>query len=152
MPMTNYVNLLGRTTRDVVTRYTKSGTKVVTFTLAVDRRMAKLRKLEAIDNNRPTADFIRCIAYGKKADILEEYVKKGARIQIEGRLETDWYVNKDNVRVYTTDVIINNFEIIDFKSRDEDLMKNRELVKDMTQESFRVQEDFIPINDDRIPF
>jgi single-strand DNA-binding protein len=92
--MLNKVILIGRTTRDVDFRRTSSGTPVATFTLALDNRFV-------LKDGKPTTDFINCVAWNKTAETMEKYVKKGAMIAVEGRIQTRNYENKDGkARVY----------------------------------------------------
>ncbi len=108
----NSVCLVGRLTRDPELRYTTSGMAVVRFTLAVDRRMSKEKRMEAEAKNQPTADFISCTAWNKTAELIANYMQKGSRIGVEGRIQTGSY-EKDGQRVYTTDVVVNNMEFLD---------------------------------------
>lgn len=108
----NSVCLVGRLTRDPELRYTTSGMAVVRFTLAVDRRMSKEKRMEAEAKNQPTADFISCTAWGKTAETISNYVQKGHRLGVEGRIQTGSY-EKDGQRFYTTDVIVNNMEFLE---------------------------------------
>lgn len=104
----NSVQLLGRLTRDPDVRYTDGGSTVAKFTLAVDRRF----KQEGGDS----ADFINCIAFGKTAEFIERYVFKGTKIALNGRIQTGSYTNKDGVKVYTTDVVVENVEFAESKN------------------------------------
>lgn len=108
----NNVCLVGRLARDPELRYSTSGLAVVRFTLAVDRRMSKEKKMEAEAKNQPTADFISCTAFGGTAETIANYTSKGRRIGIEGRIQTGSY-EKDGQRVYTTDVVVNSFEFLE---------------------------------------
>ena len=102
----NSVNLIGRTTKDIEIRYTQgSGTAVVKFTLAVDRGKNQ--------NGEKITDFISCQAWGKIAEILGKYVKKGNRIGMTGHIETGSYKNKDGLKIYTTDVIAEKIEFLE---------------------------------------
>lgn len=95
----NSVVLVGRLTRDVDLRYTNNQTAVGRFSLAVDR-FGK-------DNG---ADFINCVAFDKKAEVLKKYTHKGDKIALIGRIQTGSYTNKDGQTIYTTDVIVNEIE------------------------------------------
>lgn len=94
----NTVILMGRLTRDPEIRYSAAGTAVARYTLAVNRRFSK--------EGEPGADFINCIAFGKSAEFVEKYFRKGLKIVIRGRIQTGSYTNKDGATVYTTDVVI----------------------------------------------
>ena len=103
----NRVILTGRLTADPEVRYTtgEKSTAIATFTLAVNRRFVRRD-----DPNAQTADFIRCQAFGKTAEMISNYFHKGQKADLEGRLQTGKYTNKDGQTVYTTDVIIDNIE------------------------------------------
>ena len=102
----NNVQLIGRLTRDVELRYTQGAEPiaVATFTLAINRQ-----------GKKEQADFPRIIVFGKQAENCEKYLAKGRRVAVEGRLQTGSYQNKNGDTVYTTDVVANRIEFIDFK-------------------------------------
>ena len=106
----NKVQLIGRLTRDPDIRYSQgqNQTCIARFTLAVDRRRANA------DGQRE-ADFISCAAFGKTAESMDKYVKKGMRIAIGGHIQTGSYTNKDGARVYTTEVILDDLEFLEYK-------------------------------------
>ena len=96
----NVISLVGRFTRDPDVRYSDGGTSIARFTLAVDRKFKR--------DGEPTADFPSCVAFGRPAEFIEKYFKQGMRAGITGRIQTGSYTNKDGVKVYTTDVIVEN--------------------------------------------
>lgn len=102
----NLVMLLGRLTKDPEIRYTQGdqGTKVASFTLAVDRKFKK--------DGQPSADFIRCKAFGKTAEIVEQYAPKGKQVAITGEIQTGSYQKQDGTTVYTTDIICNQVQLL----------------------------------------
>ena len=100
----NSVVLIGRLTKDVDLRYSNNQTAVGRFSLAVDRH----------DKDK-NCDFISCIAFGKSAENLEKYVKKGNKVAINGRIQTGSYKNKEGRQVYTTDVVAERVEFIESK-------------------------------------
>lgn len=108
----NCVNLIGRLTKDVDLRTTKSGTSVAGFILAVDKGLSKQKREEADQTGRPTADFISCQAWGMTADLLSRYCGKGSKIALEGRIQTGSYQDKDGKTVYTTDILANSVEFL----------------------------------------
>ena len=106
----NKVILMGRLTRDPDVRYT-TGEKQMTiarFTLAVDRRFKR--------EGEPDADFIGCTAFGKTAEFAEKYLKQGTKVAVTGRIQTGSYTNKDGVKVYTTDVVLDDIEFAESKN------------------------------------
>ena len=104
----NLVVLMGRLTKDPETR-TNSGTTVSRYTLAVDRRYKSSK-------SEQTADFINCIAFGRQAEFAEQYLHKGTKMVITGRIQTGSYTNKDGQRVYTTEVVVGSAEFAESKS------------------------------------
>ena len=103
--MNHFVGI-GRTTKDPEIRYTQGdqGTKIASFTLAIDRKVKR--------EGQPTADFIRCKAFGKTADIVEQYAPKGKQIAITGEIQTGSYKKQDGTTVYTTDIICNQVQLL----------------------------------------
>lgn len=98
----NRVELVGRLTRDPEMRMSQTGNAVTRFTVAVNRN----RKVEG----QPEADFISCVAFGKTAEFMANYLKKGYLISVEGRIQTGSYDNQQGQRVYTTDIMCDNVQ------------------------------------------
>lgn len=107
----NKVILMGRLTRDPEVRYSQgeSATAVARYTLAVDRRFNR-------NGDENTADFINCVAFGRAGEFAEKYFRKGIKIAVTGRIQTGSYTNKDGVKVYTTDVVIEEHEFAESKN------------------------------------
>lgn len=141
----NTVCLIGRITRDLELRYTTSGMAVVRFNLAVDRRMSKEKKQQAEAQNQPTADFISCTAWNKTAELIANYMKKGSKIGIDGRIQTGSY-EKDGQRIYTTDVVVNQVEFLDGAGTNQGQQNNQENSQGYEPDGF------FPIDDADIPF
>ena len=108
----NKVILMGRLTKDPEVRYSQGETPmaVARYTLAVDRRQARS------NNNEQTADFINCVAFGRAGEFAERYFRKGTKIAITGRIQTGSYTNKDGVRVYSTDIVVEDQEFAESKN------------------------------------
>lgn len=106
---------MGRLTRDVDLRMTNSNLAVGRFNVAVDRKLSKEKRQEAEKNNQPTADFIGCIAFGKTAENIATYFRKGQRIAVSGHIQTGSY-EKDGQRIYTTDVVVDSFDFVESNS------------------------------------
>ena len=106
----NKVVLVGRLTRDPEVRYSQgdNATAVARYTLAVDRRFRR--------DGEPTADFIPCVIFGRSAEFAEKYFHQGMRVSISGRIQTGSYTNKDGVKVYTTEVIVEEQEFAESKN------------------------------------
>lgn len=109
----NKVILMGRLTRDPVVRYTQGEQPmaIARYSLAVDRRFARNNQ-----EGQQTADFISCVAFGKNGEFAEKYLHKGTKIAIEGRIQTGSYTNKDGVKVYTTDIVVESQEFAESKN------------------------------------
>jgi single-strand DNA-binding protein len=105
----NNVSLVGRLTRDPEVRYTDGGSSVAKFSIAVDRHFKK--------EGQPDADFPNCVAFGKTAEFIEKYFRKGQRIGLIGRIQTGSY-EKEGTKIYTTDVIIENVEFVESKANE----------------------------------
>lgn len=103
----NHVSLVGRITKDP-TVSANNDTTVARFSVAVDRR-----------GKKDEADFISCVAFNKTAEFLEKYFKKGMRIGLEGHIVTGSYTNKENKKVYTTDVVADQVEFVESKKDEE---------------------------------
>ena len=116
----NNVVLIGRLVRDPELRYLPNGgTATANFTLAVDKGLSKDKKQEMESKNQLTADFIRIIAWGKLAENCSNYLEKGRLVGIQGRIQTGSYDDKDGKKVYTTDVVANNVEFLEFGDKRE---------------------------------
>lgn len=110
----NTVILTGRIAKDLELKYTQSSKIYCRFTLAVDRGMSKEKKQEAEAKGQATADFISCVAWGKTAETLNRYTAKGKKILVYGSIETGSYTAQDGSKRYTTDVLVNRAEILEF--------------------------------------
>jgi single-strand DNA-binding protein len=106
----NKVILMGRLTRDPDVRYSQGeqAMAIARFSLAVDRRFKR--------DGEATADFINCVAFGKTGEFIERYAHQGTKLVVEGRIQTGSYTNKDGVKVYTTDVVVENCEFAESKA------------------------------------
>ncbi|GAX03134.1 single-stranded DNA-binding protein [Secundilactobacillus pentosiphilus] len=107
--MINRAVLTGRLTRDVDLRYTPSGAAVGNFTLAVDRQFTN-------QNNEREADFINCVIWRKSAENFANFTHKGALVGIDGRIQTRNYENQQGQRVYVTEVVVENFALLEPRS------------------------------------
>lgn len=106
----NKVVLVGRLARNPEVRYSKGEkpTAVARYTLAVDRRFKR--------DGEPTADFIPCVVFGRSAEFAEKYFRQGMRVAISGNIQTGSYTNKDGVKVYTTEVYVEEQEFAESRS------------------------------------
>ena len=107
--MLNNVSLVGRLTKDVELRYTPSNVAVATFTLAVNRTFKN-------ENGDREADFINCVMWRQQAENLANWAKKGALIGITGRIQTRSYDNQQGQRVYVTEVVAEQFQLLESRN------------------------------------
>ena len=108
--MINNVVLVGRMTRDAELRYTPSNVAVATFTLAVNRTFKS-------QNGEREADFINCVMWRQQAENLANWAKKGSLIGVTGRIQTRNYENNDGQRVYVTEVVAENFQMLESRNQ-----------------------------------
>ncbi|MDE6517059.1 MAG: single-stranded DNA-binding protein [Acetatifactor sp.] len=106
----NKVILMGRLTRDPEVRYSQgaSQTAVARFTIAVDRRFKR--------EGEPDADFLDCTAFGKQAEFIERYLRKGVKVVVCGRVQNNNYTNKDGQMVYSVRIMVEEIEFAESKN------------------------------------
>ncbi len=114
--MINNVVLVGRLTKDPDLRYTSGDSAVATFTLAVNRSFKN-------QNGDREADFINCVIWRKPAETLANYAHKGTLLGIVGRIQTRFYDNQQGQRVYVTEVVCDNFQLLESKNARENQNK-----------------------------
>lgn len=104
------VILMGRLTRDPEVRYSQgaSQTAVARFSIAVDRRFKR--------EGEPDADFFNCTAFGKQAEFIERYLRKGVKVVVCGRIQNDNYTNKEGQMVYSVRVMVDEIEFAESKN------------------------------------
>lgn len=129
----NIVSLMGRLTRDPEVRYSNGDEPlaIARYTLAVDRRFKR--------DGEPSADFIRCVVFGRGAEFAEKYFHQGTKIAITGRIQTGSYQNKDGQTVYTTEVVAENQEFAESKKASENTEDEETAITD---------DDFMDIQED----
>lgn len=133
----NSVILIGRLTKDPEISYIpQSNMAVAKFNLAVDRPVKQ--------GQQKKADFPRVTVFGRQAENCERFLSKGSRVGIEGRLQTGSYQDKNGQTVYTTDVIANRVEFLDFGN------KNGE--NGQQTGSGDIPDGFMAVSDDDCPF
>lgn len=94
--------LMGRLTRDPEVRYSNDGKAIAKFAVAVDRKFKREGESEA--------DFFNCTSFGKTAEVIEKYVKKGSKVAIVGRIENSNYTNRNGEKVYAVNILVDEFE------------------------------------------
>lgn len=107
--MINNVVLVGRMTRDAELRYTGSGTAVASFSIAVERTFTNAQ------GERET-DFINCVAWRKTAEIISNFTRKGSLVGVTGRIQTRNYTNNEGRKIYVTEIVCENFQMLEPKS------------------------------------
>lgn len=135
--MANSVFLIGRITKDPEIKQTQNDKSFVRFTIAVPRRYKS-------SDGKTESDFIGCIAYGKTAELIGKYIRKGQKFLAEGEIRTGQY-EKDGRTVYATDVIVNNVEFLEPKGAAD---RNSSIDEPVGEE---IPIDFNSIDDD-VPF
>lgn len=110
--MINNVTIIGRTTKDIELRATSSGTNNASFSLAVERNFKNA-------NGEKETDFINCVAWRKTAEIVAQYAPKGSLIGVRGRIQTRNYENNQGVRVYVTEVVADEVQLIDTRNNNQ---------------------------------
>ena len=110
--MINRTILVGRLTRDPELRYTNGGAAVATFTIAVNRQFTN-------QNGEREADFISCVIWRKAAENFANFTHKGSLVGIDGRIQTRNYENQQVVRVYVTEVVVENFSLLESRAESE---------------------------------
>lgn len=110
--MINNVVLVGRLTKDPDLRYTANGAAVATFTLAVNRNFTN-------QSGNREADFINCVIWRKPAETMANYAKKGTLLGVTGRIQTRNYENQQGQRVYVTEVVADNFQLLESRQASE---------------------------------
>jgi len=106
----NKVILVGRLTKDPEIYYSKgeNATAIARYNIAVDRKIRR--------ESEPATDFIPCVLFGRSAEFAQKYFRKGMRIAISGRIQTGSYINKDGVKIHTTEIVIEEQEFAQSKA------------------------------------
>ena len=138
--MLNSTCLVGRLTKDAELRYTTNNQAVATFTLAVNRNFKS-------QNGEREADFINCVIWRQQAENLANWCKKGALIGITGRIQTRSYENQQGQRVYVTEVVADNFQLLEFNKQN-----NQGHSQENSQPDFSQQAEPMDILDSDLPF
>ena len=135
----NLVTLIGRLTRDPELKYSQSGKAFCKFSVAVTR-----------EYNRDEADFINCVAWDKRAETIAEYLRKGRRVALQGRLSVRSYEQNGETK-WITEVIVDKFDFIDTTSGGSSSYEEKKSSNaEPNFSSENVSED--PIDDDDFPF
>ena len=146
--MINNITLVGRLTKDSDLRYTSDGTATASFSLAVNRPFKSA-------SGEREADFINCVIWRKNAENFANFTRKGSLVGITGRIQTRNYENKEGQRVYVTEVVAENFALLESKK---DGASNGQTGQSNNRSSHQPSDPFsshggsIDISDDDLPF
>ena len=144
----NSVQLIGRLTKDLDLKYTQTGKAVATGTLAVNRRFKNAQ-------GESEADFINIQIWDKGAENLANFTRKGSQIGVNGRIQTRNYENKEGARVYVTEIVVENFTLLESKK---DGASNGQTSQSNNRSSHQPSDPFssrgesIDIQDEDLPF
>ena len=144
--MINNTVLVGRLTKDVELRYTPSNVAVATFTLAVNRTFKN-------ENGDREADFINCVMWRQQAENLANWCKKGALIGVTGRIQTRSYDNQQGQRVYVTEVVAEQFQLLESRNSQSQSQGQQKQAQQETPDFSRsANANPLDISDDDLPF
>lgn len=143
--MINAVTLVGRLTRDVDLRYTQNGKAVANFGMAVNRPFKNA-------NGEYDADFINCQAWGKTAENLANYMKKGNQIGVVGRIQTRRYEDKDGKMVYVTEVVAEQVVFLESRQNNHQQQRINAVNNEIKQHANPSQGQPVDISDSDLPF
>lgn len=150
----NKLILMGRLTRDPEVRYGGSDgqTTIAKFSLAVDRKFKR-------QGDSVTADFFDCAAFGKTAEVVERYIKKGTKILVSGRVQNNNYTNKDGQKVYSVQVVVEELEFAESKQTSDNSHPspvNDQAPLPNSRFNSRIEDEFMNIpdgvDDEELPF
>ena len=128
----NHVVLIGRTTKDIDLRKTGSGKSVTSFTLAVNRQ-----------GKDAGADFVPCVAWEQRAELLHKYVKKGALVALKGSVQTRQQEDQTGKTQWRTEILVNEIQFLETKKQQEPQQQ---------EEQYELPEGAIDISSDDLPF
>ncbi|WP_461240303.1 single-stranded DNA-binding protein [Paucilactobacillus sp. N302-9] len=147
--MINRTTLTGRLTKDPELRYTANGTAVATFTIAVNRQFTN-------QAGERESDFIQCQIWRKAAENFTNFTHKGSLVGIDGRIQTRNYENQQGQRVYVTEVMVENFSLLEPKSKNQQTSNqqanDQQPASKTVDDPFASSGDPIDISDDDLPF
>ncbi|HFH6740200.1 TPA: single-stranded DNA-binding protein [Streptococcus agalactiae] len=138
--MINNIVLVGRMTKDAELRHTPSQVAVATFTLAVNRRFKE-------QNGERETDFINCVIWRQSAENLANWAKKGTLIGITGHIQTRNYENQQGQRIYVTEVVAENFQLLESRNSQQQTNQNGN-----SSNSYFGNANKMDISDDDLPF
>ncbi len=141
--MINRVVLVGRVTKDIELRYTGSGDAVGSFTLAVERNFKN-------KSGERETDFVSCVIWRKPAENLANFTGKGAMLGVEGRLQTRTYDNDQGQKVYVTEIVVDNFQLLETRAESEARRSQNQPIQDKKTDSKNGNS--LNVSDNDLPF
>lgn len=130
---------MGRLTHDPEIRYSQSekSMAIARFSLAVNRKYKR--------ENEPEADFFNCTSFGKQAEFVEKYLKKGTKILMSGRVQNDNYTNKEGQKVYSVQILVEEIEFAESKANNTEAQPVQQQSNDYVEIPESLQEE-LPFN------
>lgn len=142
----NKAILIGRLTKDAEIRTTDTGKEVASFSIAVSRNYTN-------QNGEKETDFINCVAFEKKAQVIGKYTKKGSQIALEGAIRTRSYDAQDGNKRYVTEILVENLHLLGSKEDKKEPTNSQVLQAVMNDEDpFAEFGDEVQLSDDDLPF
>ena len=142
----NKAILIGRLTKDAEIRTTDTGKELASFSIAVSRNYTN-------QNGEKETDFINCVAFDKKAQVLGKYTKKGSQIALEGAIRTRSYDAQDGNKRYVTEILVENLHLLGSKEDKKEPTNSQVLQAVMNDEDpFAEFGDEVQLSDDDLPF
>ena len=145
----NTCQLVGRLTRDADQQFTGSGIEVANLSLAVERPFKNA-------NGEREVDFVNVVAWRKTAEIIRKYTRKGSMVGIVGRIQTRNYTNNEGRKIYITEVVAEQVQLLSSKNEREDVQSNSQGNQldsnGMTPEDAFVDKSSIDISEEDLPF
>ena len=137
----NQIGLVGRLTKDPILRQLSENKSTVSFVIAINRNFRN-------NQGNVDADYLLCVAWGKLAERIVKHCGKGSLIGVTGRLQSKTYTNKDNITVYTTEVVVEDVRFFALKQREEQLAVEASKNGWVQDEEVLVEEQFMLPSED----
>ena len=137
----NQIGLVGRLTKDPILRQLSENKSTVSFVIAINRNFRN-------NQGNVDADYLLCVAWGKLAERIVKHCGKGSLIGVTGRLQSKTYTNKDNIKVYTTEVVVEDVRFFALKQREEQLAVEASKNGWVQDEEVLVEEQFMLPSED----
>jgi single-strand DNA-binding protein len=147
MPNLNRVMLMGNLTRDVDLRYTPNNTAVAQISLAINHKYKT-----GDGEQKEEVVFVDCEAWGRTAEVLNQYLRKGRPVYLEGRLKLDQWQDKEGNNRSKLKVVVESFQFIDGKDQGEQKPALQQSQRPPASRQAPPAEPFVPVDSDNIPF